>query len=34
MRMIFWQGVQAVVTLNETFEVFITTEQYQVKFLN
>lgn len=26
------QGVQAVVTLNETFEVFITTEQYQASF--
>ena len=27
------QGVQAVVTLNETFEVFITTEQYEVSSL-
>lgn len=28
--MVLSQGVQAVVTLNEDFEVFISTEQYKV----
>lgn len=27
------QGIKAVVTLNEEFEVFISTRQYQVRFL-